>query len=105
MFVYQNKDGNICVTFKDNKPVESPEYIIAIDEDAQALYALAGEIGAPTVDDGADDGDDEGGKDDNGTDEGAGGTDTPGDDGDDTVTETTDTGAITGDSATETEIE
>lgn len=47
MFVYQDKDGNICVTFNDNKPVENPEYVIAIDEDAKALYALAGTIEAP----------------------------------------------------------
>ena len=46
MFVYQDKDGNICVTFKDNKPVETPEYVIAIDEDAKALYTIAGTIGA-----------------------------------------------------------
>lgn len=30
MFVYQNKENNICVTFKDNKPVKSPEYVIAL---------------------------------------------------------------------------
>ena len=46
MFVYQNKDGHICVTFTDNKPVEAPEYVIAIDEDAQKLYAVSGTIEA-----------------------------------------------------------
>ena len=45
MFVYQNKDGHICVTFTDNKPVESPEYVIAVDATAKALYMVAGEIG------------------------------------------------------------
>lgn len=44
MFVYQNKDGHICVTFTDNKPVEAPEYVIAIDEDAKALYMVSGTI-------------------------------------------------------------
>lgn len=105
MFVYQNKDGNICVTFKDNKPVESPEYIIAIDEDAKALYSLAGEIGAPTADDSTDEGGKDGEEGDNNSGEGADGTDTPKDDGDDPVTETTDTGEMTGEPATELEIE
>ncbi len=60
MFVYQDKDGNICVTFKDNKPVEDPEYVIVIDENAKALYALAGTIDAPpeTLEELADDEDD-----------------------------------------------
>lgn len=31
MFVYE-KNGTICVTFKDNKPIESPEYMILIDK-------------------------------------------------------------------------
>lgn len=31
MFVYQNKDRDICVTFLSNKPVEEPEYKISID--------------------------------------------------------------------------
>ena len=37
MFVYQNKDRAICVTFKDNKPVENPEYVITIDKEAGTL--------------------------------------------------------------------
>ena len=37
MFVYQNKDRAICVTFKDNKPVEKPEYVITIDKEAGTL--------------------------------------------------------------------
>lgn len=44
MFVYQNKDRYLCVTFADNKPVENPEYVIKIDEDAKALYMVAGTI-------------------------------------------------------------
>lgn len=31
MFVYQNAKREICVTFLSNKPVEKPEYVIAID--------------------------------------------------------------------------
>lgn len=37
MFVYQNADHNICVTFEGNKPVENPEYVIAIDHEAGTL--------------------------------------------------------------------
>lgn len=44
MFVYQDKDRNICVTFRSNKPVEQPEYVIAIDEAAKALYMVSGMI-------------------------------------------------------------
>ena len=44
MFMYQNKDGHICITFTDNKPVEAPEYVIAIDEAAKALYMVSGKI-------------------------------------------------------------
>jgi hypothetical protein len=51
MFVYQNKDGQICVTFADNKPVETPDYVIAIDEEAKALYAVVGEVAPLPVDD------------------------------------------------------
>lgn len=43
MFVYQNNDGNICVTFADTKPVSAPEYIIEVDEAAKALYVLSDE--------------------------------------------------------------
>lgn len=54
MFVYQNKDGHICVTFTANKPVEAPEYVIAVDDEAKALYMVSGEIGkyeAPEAED------------------------------------------------------
>lgn len=49
MFVYQNKEGHICVTFQDNKPVESPEYVIKIDEENKKLVAVSGEITAAVV--------------------------------------------------------
>ena len=42
MFVYQNAERNICVTFEDNKPVENPEYVLIIDEEAKTL-ALEGD--------------------------------------------------------------
>ena len=42
MFAYQNKDGNICVTFRDNKPVENPEYVLIFDEATKTL-ALEGD--------------------------------------------------------------
>lgn len=45
MFVYE-RDGAICVTFKDTKPVEEPEYVIAVDEEAGALYMVSGTIEA-----------------------------------------------------------
>lgn len=44
MFVYQNKAGHICVTFAGNKPVEAPEYVIAVDEAAKKLYMVSGTI-------------------------------------------------------------
>ncbi len=37
MFVYQNANRDICVTFESNKPVENPEYVIAIDHDAGTI--------------------------------------------------------------------
>jgi hypothetical protein len=51
MFVYQNKDKQICVTFADNKPVENPEYVIAIDAENKALYMVSGEIAPMPEDD------------------------------------------------------
>lgn len=33
MFVYQNKKKQVCITFKDNKPVEVPEYELEIKDD------------------------------------------------------------------------
>ena len=42
MFAYQNKDGNICVTFRDNKPVKDPEYVLIFDAATKTL-ALEGD--------------------------------------------------------------
>lgn len=44
MFVYQNKAGHICVTFTGNKPVDGPEYVIAVDEAAKKLYMVSSSI-------------------------------------------------------------
>lgn len=41
MFVYQNKLGNVCITFTGNLPVENPEYEIVVDE-ANKQVALVG---------------------------------------------------------------
>jgi len=37
MFVYQNSDRDICVTFKSNRPVLVPEYVISIDHEANTI--------------------------------------------------------------------
>lgn len=37
MFVYQNKTGNICITFEGNKPVEIPDYMLVIDKEAKTV--------------------------------------------------------------------
>lgn len=37
MFIYE-KNGSICVTFKGNKPVDAPEYVITIDKENQSVY-------------------------------------------------------------------
>ena len=37
MFIYE-KNGSICVTFKGNKPVEAPEYVITIDKENETVY-------------------------------------------------------------------
>lgn len=37
MFVYQNANREICITFQDNKPVEAPEYVITVDKEAGTL--------------------------------------------------------------------
>ena len=44
MFVYQNKNGDICVTFKSNKPVTAPEYIFTIDEVAGTIRVNGAEV-------------------------------------------------------------
>ena len=38
MFVYQNVNRNICVTFESNKPVANPEYVIHIDHDNKKIF-------------------------------------------------------------------
>lgn len=43
MFVYQNANRDICVTFKNNKPVANPEYMISID-DATGTVKINGRV-------------------------------------------------------------
>lgn len=43
MFVYQNANRDICVTFTGNKPVETPEYVISIDH-AAGTISVNGEL-------------------------------------------------------------
>jgi len=42
MFVYQNKNRDICITFEDNKPVENPEFVIIVDEEAKTITLNGG---------------------------------------------------------------
>lgn len=49
MFVYENKNREVCVTFKDNKPVANPEYIITIDEQSKQLSINGGAKGEYVV--------------------------------------------------------
>ncbi len=44
MFVYQNKEGAVCITFQDNKPVENPEYVLVVDKEAGTLTVNGTEI-------------------------------------------------------------
>ena len=37
MFIYE-KNGSICITFKSNKPVDAPEYVITLDEANTTVY-------------------------------------------------------------------
>ena len=37
MFVYQNKNGDICITFDSNIPVETPDYILVVDKEAKTV--------------------------------------------------------------------
>ena len=46
MFVYQNKNGEVCVTFRDNKPVINPEYVITINEKEKTIFINDGAEGA-----------------------------------------------------------
>lgn len=45
MFVYQNKNNEICITFKDAKPVACPEYVITVDDENQILCVNGGAQG------------------------------------------------------------
>lgn len=36
MFIYE-KNGAMCVTFKANKPVDAPEYVITIDPETETV--------------------------------------------------------------------
>ena len=49
MFVYQNTDNNICITFEDNKPVEAPEYVLIVDAENKKVM-LNGADSAATAD-------------------------------------------------------
>lgn len=46
MFVYQNKNREVCVTFRDNKPVTNPEYVITVDEKEKKILINGGAEGA-----------------------------------------------------------
>lgn len=49
MFVYQNKSGAICVTFKSNKPVEVPEYTVVINKDKGTITINGVELAVAAV--------------------------------------------------------
>lgn len=49
MFIYQNKDRDICITFKNNTPVENPEYVIHIDDDQIVINGETVETGNNVV--------------------------------------------------------
>lgn len=48
MFVYQNANRDICVTFKSGMPVKEPEYVISIDHE-NGVIKVNGEEVAPVV--------------------------------------------------------
>ena len=50
MFVYQNKERKICITFEDNKPVENPEFVIVVDEETKSITLEGGESISTEVD-------------------------------------------------------
>lgn len=45
MFVYQNADKNICITFEGNIPVENPDYVLVVDEKAKTINIACAEDG------------------------------------------------------------
>lgn len=44
MFVYQNANRDICVTFKSRMPVQDPEYVIAIDHEKGIIKVNGNEM-------------------------------------------------------------
>ena len=48
MFVYQNANRDICVTFKSRMPVRDPEYVIAIDHE-NGIIKVNGEEMVPST--------------------------------------------------------
>lgn len=46
MFVYQNVNRDICVTFDSNKPVKTPDYVISIDHENHTI-TINGQVVAP----------------------------------------------------------
>ncbi len=51
MFVYE-KNGNICVALEGNLPVNTPAYVIDIDEEAKTI-SINGTVIAPNVEEAA----------------------------------------------------
>ena len=49
MFVYQNKNHEICVSFYSKHPVESPDYVIAIDKDTKTISVNGTAIDNPNA--------------------------------------------------------
>lgn len=47
MFVYE-KNGNICIALEGNLPVNTPAYVIDINEEAKAI-SINGTVVAPNV--------------------------------------------------------
>jgi peptidoglycan hydrolase CwlO-like protein len=45
MFVYQNNDRNICITFEGTCPVETPDYVLVVDEVAKTINIACAEDG------------------------------------------------------------
>lgn len=49
MFVWQNANHDICVTFTDNKPVQEPEYVFVIDEATKTISVNGTVVSSDTV--------------------------------------------------------
>ena len=48
MFIYGRK-GSMCITFKGNKPVDNPEYVITIDSTKEKVYVNGVDVCEPKV--------------------------------------------------------